>query len=130
MSGLIPYGLYTIPEVSMVGESEDSLQAGGRPYLVGRGYFERNARAQITGDTSGLIKLLFDPETRVVLGVHIIGERASEIIHVGQMCMQMGGTIDVFIDNVFNFPTLADAYKYAAYDGLQAIQRYLEQRRA
>jgi NAD(P) transhydrogenase len=65
-----------------------------------------------------------------LLGVHIIGERASEIIHVGQMCMQMGGTIDVFIDNVFNFPTLADAYKYAAYDGLQAIQRYLKQRRA
>jgi NAD(P) transhydrogenase len=124
VSSLIPYGLYTIPEVSMVGESEDSLRASGRPYLVGRGHFGRNARAQIVGDTSGLIKLLFDPESRRLLGVHIIGERASELIHVGQMCMQFGGSIDVFIENVFNFPTIADAYKYAAYDGLQALERW------
>jgi NAD(P) transhydrogenase len=124
MSSLIPYGLYTIPEVSMVGESEESLRARGTPYLVGRGHFARNARAQIVGDTAGLIKLLFDPSSRRVLGVHIIGERASELIHVGQMCMQFGGTIDVFIENVFNFPTIADAYKYAAYDGLQALERW------
>jgi len=124
MSSLIPYGLYTIPEVSMVGESEDTLRAAGAPYLVGRGYLRNNARAQIAGDTAGLIKLLFNPETRRLLGVHIIGDRASELIHVGQMCMQLGGTIDVFIDNVFNFPTLGDAYKYAAYDGLQALERH------
>lgn len=124
VSSLIPYGLYTIPEVSMVGESEDSLKAHGTPYLVGRGQFGRNARAQIVGDTTGLIKLLFDPGSRRVLGVHIIGERASELIHIGQMCMQFGGTIDVFIENVFNFPTIADAYKYAAYDGLQSLQRW------
>jgi len=124
VSSLIPYGLYTIPEVSMVGESEDSLRASGRPYLVGRGHFGRNARAQIVGDTTGLIKLLFEPESRRLLGVHIIGERASELIHIGQMCMQFGGTIDVFIENVFNFPTIADAYKYAAYDGLQALERW------
>ena len=124
MSSLIPYGLYTIPEVSMVGESEDTLTAKGAPYVVGRAQFERNARAQITDDTRGMIKILFDPDSRRLLGVHIIGERASEIIHVGQMCMQLGGTIDVLIDNVFNFPTLSDAYKYAAYDGLQALERY------
>jgi NAD(P) transhydrogenase len=128
MSSLIPYGLYTIPEVSMVGESEDTLTAKGAHYVVGRGHFERNARAQITDDTGGMIKILFDPDSRRLLGVHIIGERASEIIHVGQMCMQMGGTVDVLIDNVFNFPTLSDAYKYAAYDGLQALERYHRER--
>jgi NAD(P) transhydrogenase len=130
MSSLIPYGLYTIPEVSMVGESEDTLRANGTAYVVGRGYFRRNSRAQIAGDTAGLIKLLFEPDSRRMLGVHIIGDRASEVIHVGQMCMQFGGTIDVFIENVFNFPTLNDAYKYAAYDGLQALERYKEQRMA
>jgi NAD(P) transhydrogenase len=124
VSSLVPYGLYTIPEISMVGASEASLRSAGTPYLVGRGRFERNARAQIQGDTEGLIKLLFDPESRRLLGVEIIGERATELIHVGQMCMQFDGTIDVFIDNVFNFPTIADAYKYAAYDGLQALQRW------
>lgn len=122
MSSLIPYGLYTIPEISTVGESENSLRAAGTPYLVGRGWFDRNARAQIAGDTRGLVKLIFDPATRRLLGVEIVGERASELIHIGQMCMQFGGTIDAFIDNVFNFPTIADAYKYAAYDGLQAVQ--------
>ena len=123
VSSLVPYGIYTIPEVSMVGDTEDALRARGTPYLAGRGHFARNARGQIVGDTSGLIKLLFDPESRRLLGVHIIGERASELIHIGQMVMQFGGTIDVFIDSVFNFPTLADIYKYAAYDGLQALAR-------
>ncbi len=123
MSSLIPYGLYTIPEVSMVGESEDSLQAKGTPYLAGRAHFRNNARAQILGDTAGLLKLLFDPESLRLLGVHIVAERASELVHIGQMCMQFGGTINVFIENVFNFPTVAEAYKYAAYDGLQALAR-------
>ena len=125
VSSLIPYGLYTIPEVSMVGESEDALRAA-RHALPGRPRRRSAATraAQIAGDTTGLIKLLFDPETRRLLGVHIIGERATELVHVGQMCMQFGGTIDVFIENVFNFPTIADAYKYAAYDGLQALARY------
>jgi len=126
VSTLIPYGLYTIPEVSMVGESEESLQKQGRDYLVGRAHYRNNARGQITGDTSGMIKLIFDPETRVILGVHIIGERASELIHVGQMAMHYAGTIDIFIQSVFNFPTLADAYKYAAYDALQQLQRRRE----
>ncbi len=126
VSTLIPYGLYTIPEISMVGESEESLQRQGRPYRVGRAQYRNNARGQISGDPSGMIKLIFDPETRGILGVHIIGERASELIHVGQMAMHYAGTIDVFIESVFNFPTLADAYKYAAYDALQQIQRRRE----
>jgi NAD(P) transhydrogenase len=113
----------------MVGASEQTLRAAGTPYLVGRGYFKHNSRAQIVGDTTGLIKLLFHAESRELLGVHIIGERASELIHVGQMCMQFHGTIDAFIENVFNFPTISDAYKYAAYDGLQAIQREATERR-
>jgi NAD(P) transhydrogenase len=123
MSSLIPYGLYTIPEVSMVGVSEEALQAQGVRYIAGRARYRDNARAQIVGDAAGVLKLLFDPETLRVLGVHIIGERASELVHVGQMCMQFGGTINVFIENVFNFPTIAEAYKYAAYDGLQALAR-------
>jgi len=123
VSSLIPYGLYTLPEISMVGESEDTLRAAGTAYLAGRAYFHGNARAQIMGDSTGQLKLLFAPDDRRLLGVHIIGERASELIHIGQMCMQFAGTIDAFIDNVFNFPSIAEAYKYAAYDGLQAVER-------
>ncbi len=128
VSGLIPYALYTIPEVSMVGASEDALRQDGQPYLVGRARYAANARAQIVGDTTGLVKLLFDPESLRLLGAHIIGEQASELIHVAQMCMQFEGTINVFIENVFNFPTIGDAYKYAAYDGLQARDRWRAER--
>ena len=108
----------------MVGESEDTLREKGQPYLAGRARFVRNARAQIAGDTQGLLKILFDPRDRRLLGVHIIGERASELVHVGQMVMQFGGTIDVLIESVFNFPTIAEAYKYAAYDALQALESW------
>jgi NAD(P) transhydrogenase len=121
VSTLIPYGLYTIPEISMVGASEDELRNEGRPFVAGRGYFSRNARAQIGGETSGMIKVLVAPDTRRILGVHIVGDRASELVHIGQQAMQLDGTIDVFIDDVFNFPTLAETYKYAAYDALQAL---------
>ena len=114
MSGLIPYGLYTIPEVSMVGESEDSLHANGRPYLVGRGYFERNARAQITGDTSGLIKLLFDPETRVVLGVHIIGFEAGNMIAEAALAMEFKASAEDIGRVCHAHPTVSEAVKEAA----------------
>lgn len=127
VSPLIPYGLYTVPEVSMIGESEDSLAEQGRPYLVGRASYDRNPRAQIIGATGGLVKLLFDPKSQRLLGAHIIGDHASELIHIAQACLHFGGSIDFFIQNVFNFPTLADLYKYAAYDGLQAFQRHHEQ---
>jgi len=124
VSSLIPYGIYTIPEISMVGESEDSLRASGEEYLVGRASYKINPRGQIIGDTTGLVKLLFRPADQRLLGVHIIGERASELIHIGQACLYYGGTIDFFIQNVFNFPALSDLYKYAAYDGLGNLQRY------
>ena len=92
-------------------------------YAVGRAYFRNNARGQIIGDTKGLIKLVFDPETLKVFGVHIVGENASELLHIGMMVMQLGGTINAFIDSVFNFPTLSELYKYAAYDGLGRLAR-------
>ena len=126
VSSLVPYGVYTIPEISMVGESEDSLAQNGQKYLVGRSSYKTNPRGQIMGDISGLVKLLFRPEDQKLLGVHIIGERASELIHIGQACMYFNGTLDFFIQNVFNFPTLSDVYKYAAYDGLGNLQRYRE----
>jgi NAD(P) transhydrogenase len=126
VSPLVPYGVYTIPEISVVGESEDSLSQKGQDYLVGRASYRSNPRGQIMGDTAGLVKLLFSPEDQKLLGVHIIGERASELIHIGQACMHFDGTLDFFIQNVFNFPTLSDVYKYAAYDGLGNLQRYRE----
>jgi len=124
VSDLVPYALYTIPEVSTAGATEQTLAGEGRSYLVGRASYRTNPRAQILGDTTGLIKLLFDPESRRVLGVHIIGEQASELIHIGQACMFYEGTLDFFIQNVFNFPTLSDLYKYAAYDGLGKLSRH------
>jgi NAD(P) transhydrogenase len=129
VSPLVPYGVYTIPEISMVGESEDSLSRNGQDYLVGRASYRSNPRGQIMGDTAGLVKLLFSPEDQKLLGVHIIGERACELIHIGQACMYFEGTLDFFIQNVFNFPTLSDVYKYAAYDGLGNLQRFKERQK-
>jgi NAD(P) transhydrogenase len=130
VSPLVPYGVYTIPEISMVGESEDSLSRNGQDYLVGRASYRSNPRGQIMGDTAGLVKLLFSPEDQKLLGVHIIGERACELIHIGQACMYFEGTLDFFIQNVFNFPTLSDVYKYAAYDGLGNLQRFKERQKS
>jgi NAD(P) transhydrogenase len=121
VSSLMPYAVYTIPEVAMVGLTEEAAVAAGREIAAGRGYYRENARGQIAGDTGGLVKLVFDRGTRELLGVHIIGRGASELVHTGQACMYFGGTIDYFIDSVFNFPTLTDVYKYAAYDGLGKI---------
>lgn len=118
VSSITPYGIYTIPEASMVGATEEELQKRGTPYEVGRASYASNARGQIIGDTDGVLKLLFDVPTKRVLGVHIVGERATELVHIGQMVMEFGGTIETFIDSVFNFPSLSEIYKYAAYDGL------------
>jgi NAD(P) transhydrogenase len=123
VAGLLPYGIYTIPELSTAGMTEEECRAKGMAYEVGRAYFRNNARGQIIGDTKGLIKLVFDPESLKILGVHIVGENASELLHIGMMVMQFGGTINAFIDSVFNFPTLSDTYKYAAYDGLGNVAR-------
>jgi len=121
VAALLPYGIFTIPELSMVGLTEQQCLEKGIDYEVGRASFRNNARGQIIGDTEGLIKLVFEAATLQILGVHIVGENASELLHVGMMAMQFGGTINAFIECVFNYPTLGDAYKYAAYDGLGKI---------
>jgi NAD(P) transhydrogenase len=123
LSSLLPMAIYTIPEIAAVGETEESCREKGIAYAVGRALYERNARGQIIGDFSGLVKLVFAPDDLKLLGVHIIGEMASELVHVGQACLHYGGSLDFFIQSVFNYPTLSEAYKYAAYDGLGAVQR-------
>jgi NAD(P) transhydrogenase len=117
----MPYGLFTIPEISMIGENEEELTARKVPYEVGVARFREIAKGQIVGDRMGLLKLLFHRETRKVLGVHVIGDSATEIVHIGQAVMQFGGTIDYFRDTVFNYPTMAECYKVAAFDGLNKI---------
>jgi NAD(P) transhydrogenase len=124
VSPILPLAVYTIPEISMVGLSEDECQMKNVPYLVGRARYQTNPRGQIIGDLSGLIKLVFSPPDGQLLGVHIIGEMASELIHIGAQVMAAQGTIDAFIQAVYNYPTLSDAYKYAAYDGLGAQDRW------
>ncbi len=116
-----PYGVYTIPELSAIGNTEEELRASGVPYEVGRARFENNARGQITGDPDGFVKLVFDPESRKLLGAHLAGGSATELVHIPQIVMSRGGTIDEFLDMVFNFPTLSECFKYAAYDGLQRL---------
>ena len=115
---LFPYGLYTIPEISFVGRTEDELTAAGIPYETGMAHYREIARGQIIGDTTGRLKLLFHQETGQVLGVHIIGEGASELVHIGQAVMALRGTVRYFVDHVFNYPTLAECYKVAALAGL------------
>jgi NAD(P) transhydrogenase len=122
VSPVLPMAVYTIPEIATVGETEESCQDKGIPYCVGRAFYRSNSRGQIIGDLSGLLKLVFGPDLKL-LGVHILGEMASELVHVGQLCLHFGGTIDAFIQSVFNYPTLGEAYKYAAYDGLGNLAR-------
>jgi NAD(P) transhydrogenase len=123
VSPVLPYGVWTIPEIATVGETEDALIAKGVPHECGRSSYRINPRGQIIGDTDGFLKLLFDPDDQRVLGVSIVGEGACELVHLAAAVMSFGGTIDYFIQGVFNFPALSDAYKYAAYDGLQALAR-------
>jgi NAD(P) transhydrogenase len=117
----MPYGIYTIPEVSSYGETEETCQQKKIDYVAGRGLFENNARGKITGDSEGITKLLVDTKTRKLIGVHVIGERATELVHIGQTAIHLGATVDLFIDMVFNYPTLADSYKYAAYHCLAVL---------
>ncbi len=118
-----PYGLYTIPEVSMIGETEESAKKKGLDFEVGRARYGENARGQIVGDVNGMLKLIFDARDKKLLGVHVIGERATELVHTGQAVMHFGGRIDDFIEQVFNFPTLGEMFKYAAYDGLGRLRQ-------
>src|ERR1700728_482766 len=119
-----PYGIYTIPEISFIGKTEEQLTDEDVPYEVGMAYYRETARGQIRGDTTGRLKLVFHRDTRKVLGVHIIGEDASEMVHIGQAVMILGGTVDYFIDTVFNYPTLAECYKVAPFNGLGRLHKY------
>lgn len=118
VASLLPMGIYTIPEISAAGETEASCKEKGIDYCVGRAHYENNARGHITGDTSGMLKLIFARADHKLLGVSMIGESATELIHIGMMVLDNGLTIDEFIEQVFNYPTLSETYKYAAYDGL------------
>jgi NAD(P) transhydrogenase len=118
VSHLIPYGVYTIPEVSCVGLSEEEAREKKVDYVVGRAFYRDNARGNIVGDKDGAIKLLFERATRKLIGCHCIGDRASELVHIGQAVIALGGTVETFIEMVFNYPTLSEAFKYAAYDAL------------
>jgi NAD(P) transhydrogenase len=122
----MPYGLFTIPEISMVGKNEEQLTAERVPYEVGLARFSEIARGQIAGDSQGMLKLLFHRESRELLGVHVIGESATEIIHIGQAVMSLGGTIEYFRDTVFNYPTMAECYKVAALEGLNKLSLWEE----
>jgi NAD(P) transhydrogenase len=120
-ASLLPFGIYTIPEIAMVGQTEEELTAATIPYETGVARYEELAKAEMLGDRTGMFKLLFHPETRKLLGIHAIGQRATEIIHIGQAVLAFGGTIEYFRDAVFNYPTLAEAYKVASLNGLNKL---------
>jgi NAD(P) transhydrogenase len=116
-----PFGIYTIPEISFIGKTEEQLTDEDVPYEVGVAYYREIARGQIRGDTTGRLKLIFHRETLELLGVHIIGEGASELLHIGQAVMVLKGKVDYFVNTVFNYPTLAECYKAAAFNGLNKL---------
>lgn len=118
---LVPFGVYAIPECAMVGLTEEQATVQGVDYVTGTSRFRHNSRAAIAGNTQGMVKLLVDGGSRRLLGVHIVGEGATELVHQGQAVLHFGGTIDYFIHATFDVPTMSDAYKYAAYDCLQRM---------
>ena len=123
VSAVLPYGVWTIPELATVGLGEDDARAQGIPVEIGKAWFRDNPRGQIIGDTEGFVKLVFRTDDQTLIGASVIGEGACELIHVPAAVIQFKGTLDYFIQTVFNYPTLSDAFKYAAYDGLQRLQR-------
>ena len=130
MAPVLPYGIYTIPEVSMAGETEEALKARDIPYVVGRASFSTNPRGQIIGESHGLLKLLFRREDLRLMGVHVLGEQASELVHVGLMALMTGASARLFVETCFNYPTLSEAYKIAALDAankLRAVERLSRQ---
>ncbi len=120
-TALFPYGIYAVPEISMVGKTEEQLTQEGIPYESGVANYREIARGQLLGDELGMLKMLIHQETHEILGVHTIGTGATELIHIGQAVMALGGSVEFFINNVFNFPTLAECYKVAAYNGLNKL---------
>ena len=126
MCQVLPIGIYTIPEISYVGRTEEELTEAAVSYEVGISRYRELARGNILGDTHGLLKLLVSRADQKILGVHVLGTNATELIHIGQTMMGLGGTIDYLVDTVFNYPTLAESYKVAALDArnrLIAVER-------
>ena len=123
VSSILPYAIYTIPEIGGVGWTSEQCREKGVEFEQGIASFCNNARGQIIGDVHGLLKILFHPRSLQLYGVHILGEGAAELIHIGSNIMALGGNLKTFIDVVYNYPTLGDCYKYAAYDGLGRLQR-------
>ncbi len=111
-----PYGIYSVPEISTVGMTEEEVREHGIPYECGIARFRETSRGHIMGLNAGMMKMIFSLETRRLLGVHIVGEGATELIHIGQAVLNLKGTLDYFVENTFNYPTLAEAYKIAALD--------------
>jgi NAD(P) transhydrogenase len=124
LAPVLPYGIYTLPEVSMAGETEEGLREKGIPYLAGRAHFASNPRGQIIGETHGLLKLLFRRDDLKLLGVHVLGEQASELVHVGLTALLTGATARLFLETCFNYPTLSEAYKTAAYDAVDQLRGF------
>lgn len=124
----LPLAVYTIPEIAQIGLTEEECKSKDIPYLVGRSYYDKSPRGQIIGDTTGMLKLIFSPHNKQLLGAHHIGEMASELVHIGAHILTEDHTIDEFIEAVYNYPTLADSYKYAAYDGLGAWEKWMAER--
>jgi len=123
LAPILPYGIYTIPEVSSAGETEATAREKGMDFVVGRASFGANARGQIIGDTFGLLKLVFARDEMRLIGVHVIGEQASELVHIGLTAMLSGQGADLFIQTCYNYPTLSETYKYATYDAMGRKQR-------
>ena len=123
MAENLPMAVYTIPEISYIGKTEKEVQHENIPYLVGRAYFKDSARGQIIGDAQGMLKLVVDTRNEKLLGVHIVGEQASELIHIGQLVMNLNGNVRDLVSNVFNYPTLAECYKIAALDCIQRLKQ-------
>jgi NAD(P) transhydrogenase len=119
----LPIAIYTVPEIGMIGPTEEELRAKQAPYLIGRASYGDTARGQILGDVTGFLKLIFEPKTGYLLAVHALGTQASELVHIGQAVMGLGGGIDFLLDNVFNYPTLAECYKAAALDAYNDMRR-------
>jgi NAD(P) transhydrogenase len=122
LRGLQPIGIYTIPEISYVGRTEAELTESAIPYEVGISRYRELARGQIVGDSYGMLKLLVSPETKKLLGVHVFGTNATELVHIGQAIMGTGGTIDYLVNAVFNYPTLSETYKVAALDAVNKMR--------
>jgi NAD(P) transhydrogenase len=120
---MFPYGIYSIPEIAWVGRHEAELTAAGVPFETGVARYREIARGHILGDDEGMLKIIFHIDTRAILGVWVMGTDATDLVHIGQAVMALGGTLDYFLRNVFNYPTLAECYKVAAYDGYNKLRQ-------